>query len=307
MDQANAPVLVTGGTGKQGGAVLHELRKRGIPVRALVRDPSGEKVAALGELGVELAKGDLNDAVSLRPACVGVRAVFSVQMPDMTDLLSDLELTQARNLIEAAKAEGVPHFVQSSVSGTAERENAPGWSEGRWHATHMGHYWDMKAAVEASVRDAGFQRWTIVRPAFFMENFIRPSFLFANWTEDRLLTAIRPDTELAMVAVHDIGVAVAMAVENPDRFNGLQLELAGDRLSMREVAAVLSDTMGIDLEAPDLSADEAISAGMMPVLVVGQEWSNEMPAPARAAFAHELGIATTDFRQWAEATLVPRG
>lgn len=306
-DQIDAPVLVTGATGKQGGAVARELLVRGVPVRALVRDPSSEKAETLRAFGVELVKGDLNEPTTLRSACAGVRAVFSVQMPDMSDLSSDLELAQARNLIEAAKAGDVPQFVQSSVSGTAEREAAPGWKEGRWHRTHMGHYWDTKAAVEALVRNAGFHDWTIVRPAFFMENFIRPSFLFANWTEDRLITAIKPDTEISMVAVRDIGVAVATAIEHPERFNRVELELAGDRLSMKAIAAVLSDTMNIDLKAPDLTVDEAVAAGMMPALVVGQEWSNEMPAPARPAFAHALDIPTTGFPQWAKETLAPQG
>ena len=68
----------------------------------------------------------------------------------------------------------------------------------------------------------------------------RPSFLFANGTEDRLLTAVRPNTELAMVAVRDFGVAVATAIEHPYRFDRVELELAGDRSSMKKIPAVLS-------------------------------------------------------------------
>ena len=305
VDEEMSPALVTGATGKQGGAVARALVNLGIPVRALVRDATTPKAEALSVLGIELIQGDLNDVDSLRTACRGVRAVFSVQMPDISNPLSDSEKVQAANLVNVAKIEGVPHFIQSTSSGTKHRGSAPGWDEGRWHKTHMGHYWDSKAAIEELVREAGFPNWTIIRPAFFMENFVRPSFLFANWTEDRLLTAIKPDTRIAMVSVADIGMAVAAAIADPSRFNRVELELAGDCLTMRQIAAVLSDALDVLLSAPDLTVDEAIAQGMMPVLVVGQEWTNEMPAPARPEFAHALGVPTTDFRAWAQETLTP--
>ena len=64
-------VLVTGGTGFIGPHVVHALRARDIPVRALVRDPA--RASRLGSWCAELATGDVTDAASLGAACEPVR------------------------------------------------------------------------------------------------------------------------------------------------------------------------------------------------------------------------------------------
>lgn len=300
MNQQNQPpVLVTGATGKQGGAVVQALLKQGNIIRALVRDPQSKAATTLEELGVQLVRGDMRDKASLLEALVGVRSVFSVQSPDMNDMGSDTEQVQGRNLVEAAKAANVRQFVHSSVSGAGDyHRNAPGWEAGRWDV----HYWESKAYTEGLVRHAGFPFWTIIKPAFFMENFIRPSFLFANWVEDRLLTILQPDTAISLVAVRDIGTAAVAAINDPEPFNKVELEFAGDRLTMTQIAQVLADAWSIPLEAPAYSPEEAIAHGMMPVFVPGQQWLNEIGSPARPAEAQALGIPVTDFRTWAIQT-----
>lgn len=297
--QNQPPVLVTGATGKQGGAVVQTLLKQGSTVRALVRNPHSKAATALEELGVQLIQGDLRDKASLPEALADVRAVFSVQSPDMSDMSSDTEQVQGRNLVEAAKAANVTQFVHSSVSGAGDyHRTAPGWTEGRWDV----HYWESKAYTEELVRNAGFPFWTIIKPAFFMENFIRPSFLFANWVEDRLLTILQPDTAVSLVAVRDIGAAAVAAINDPESFNGAEIEFASDRLTMNEIARVLADAWKIPVEAPAYSPEEAIAEGMMPVFIPGQQWLNEVGSPARPAEAQALGVPVTDFRAWAIQT-----
>ena len=257
---------------------------------------------ALGALGAGLVLGDLDDRGSLVAAATGARAVFSVQTPDMADLYSDSEQVHGKNFVEAARAAGVAQFVHSSVSGAGEyHRNAPGWEEGRWN----GHYWESKAYTEELVRAAGFEYWTTIKPAFFMENFVRPSFLFANWVEDRLFTAVAAETRFPLVAVRDIGAAGAAIVDDPERFDGVDVELAGDYLTMAEVAEVLSDALGTRIGAPSLSPAEALEQGLMAELVNSQEWMNEVGSPARPEHARELGLATTDFKTWADETLRP--
>lgn len=296
------PVLVTGATGKQGGAVARALLTAGTPVWALVRDLHAEGAKTLEALGASLTLGDLNDPASLLSAATGVRSVFSVQTPDMDDLAADSEKIRGKNLVEAALAAGVSQFVHTSVSGAGEyHRNAAGWKEGRWDE----HYWESKAFIDELVRTAGFRYWTVIKPAFFMENFIRPSFLFANWVEDRFFTALAADTWLPVVAVQDIGAAGAAIINDPEKFNTLDVELAGDYLSMTEVAQTLSDVLGTEIAAPSLTPAEALEQGLMAELVNSQEWVNEVGSPARPEHAHALGLTTTDFRSWASQTLQP--
>ncbi|MDT7805559.1 MAG: hypothetical protein QOI78_8992 [Actinomycetota bacterium] len=295
-----SPVLVTGATGKQGGATARALLAAGVEVRALVRDPGTERAEAVRALGAELVPGDLYDPGSLGPALEGVRGVFSVQLPDMTDLEGDSEWVQGRNLVDAARDAGVPQFVHTSVSGAGQHRAAPGWDEGRWKS--MEHYFETKTAIQDRVREAGFAHWTVLKPGFFMENFIPPSFLFPHGVGGGIVTIIKPETELALIAVDDIGAAAAAAFADPARFDGVELELASERRTMAGVAEVLSRAFGVELTAPDLTAEEAMAAGA-PAFTLRHEWQNEIGHPADPKFARDLGIPLTSFTDWAGAHL----
>ncbi|NTX52055.1 NmrA family NAD(P)-binding protein [Myxococcus sp. CA039A] len=293
-------VLVTGATGRQGGAAARALRADGVAVRALVRNLEAPAVAGLRGHGVEIASGNLDDPPSLRAACRGVDAVFSVQTPDLKDLGGDSETRHGRNLVEAALAERVPQFVHTSVSGAGDHHRGvPGWKEGRWKT--LEHYWESKAYLDELVKDAGFPHWTVLRPSMFMENFVRPSFLFANWVENRLLTVLKPDTRLSLIAVDDIGKAVARIIAEPERFDGRNLELAGDVRSLREISAVLSEAWKTKVEAPDLTPEEALAQGLLPAFVNSQRYLNENPSPARPDEARALGLSPRTFAQWVHA------
>src|SRR5689334_8844849 len=152
MSTHSASVLVTGATGRQGGATARALLAAGVPVRALVRDPATDRAAAVAALGAELVEGDLRDPASLVAAARGARAVFSVQMPELRGDTWDFEseLAQGVNLIGAALAAGVPQFVHTSVSGAGRHEEAPGWAEGRWAA--MERVYLPKAGMQDRVR-----------------------------------------------------------------------------------------------------------------------------------------------------------
>ena len=71
--------LVTGATGRQGGAVARRLLKRAHRVRALTRDPDKPAAKALAEMGAEVVRGDLDQRASVERALEGVYGVFSVQ------------------------------------------------------------------------------------------------------------------------------------------------------------------------------------------------------------------------------------
>jgi uncharacterized protein YbjT (DUF2867 family) len=302
MPTETAPVLVTGATGRQGGATARALLAAGIPVRALVRDKSAQRAKAVEALGAELVTGDLHDRNSIVRAATGARAVFSVQMPAYTPDGFDFagEVVQGTNLVEGAKAAGVPQFVHTSVSGAGQHIEEPGWAEGRWAVEPS---LSAKSAVQDRVRAAGFPHWTLLKPGTFMENF-HPSmaYMFPRGVEGGLVTVLRPHTRLSLVAVHDIGAAAAAAVLAPERFDGVELELASDYLSMTQIADVLSGALGTPLAAPDMTEEEAVTAGM-PAMGASLEWMNVAGQPGRPQYATDLGIPLTSFEQWAREHL----
>ncbi|MFF4053427.1 NmrA/HSCARG family protein [Streptomyces chartreusis] len=299
MVSRSAPVLVTGATGRQGGATAQALLAAGFPVRALVRDSSSARAQTIEAFGAELVAGDLLNRDSVARAVEGTRAVFSVQMPPATAEGFDfgLEAVQGINLIEAARAAGVSHYVQSTVSGAGEHTGFPGWAQGRW--AHMEPYYAAKSRIQDHLREVGFAYWTLLKPGFFMDNLL-PSvrFFFPRGIEGGLVSIVKPSSRMSLVAVRDIGTAAAAALSEPERFNKVELELASDYLSMTEIAEVLTRVLGVPLSAPDMTVEEAIAAGM-PRVGAAHELYNVVGQPARPQYARDLGIPLTSFEEWA--------
>jgi uncharacterized protein YbjT (DUF2867 family) len=294
------PVLVSGATGKQGGAVARALLTAGESVRALVRNPQSVPSRRLAELGAVLVQGDLDDVGSIKDAAAEARAVFSVQMPDMADLMGDLEVRHGRNLIEGSRAAGVEQIVHTSISGAGSMDLRD-YDEDRWGA-YPRHYYTSKIAIERLAKEAGFAQWTLLRPTAFMENLIRPSYYFADFTSDRILTAVDPDAPVAFVAVSDIGAAAAVAFADPARFNGVELELASDVLTYREVARIMSDALGTTITPPG-GAEQARADGLLPEMAKAQEFAYRNRAVVNPEMAQAMGIRTTSFQQWVRDNL----
>ncbi len=291
------PVLVTGATGQQGGIVARRLLADGVQVRALVRRPTADAARAIEAAGAELVVGDLTDRPSLDPALDGVRAVFSLQSPDINDLGSDVERINGLNLVDAAREAGVEQFVHSSVAGLgAFLEQAAAGGAEAWGEPH---YWHSKAAVGLALPDAGFRSWTEFRPAFFTSNLVRPSIWYENLTGESLVTALDPDKPLAVFAPQDIGTAVAAALADPARFHEQVIELAGELLSLKEMAAALT-AAGEPTHVETVTPDQGKARGMLPQLMDNQLGMNNRPITFDPTVTETFGIPLTTFADWAK-------
>lgn len=221
-------ILVTGATGHQGGAALRHLAERSFAVRALTRDPDGPNARKLAGQKAEIVKGDLEDQSSLTRALDGVYGVYSVQNSHQAGV--EGEIRQGINLADAAKRAGITQFVYSSVGSADQNTGIP--------------HFDSKFRMEEHIRRTGM-RVTIVRPVFFMENWLGMRDMIAN---GRLELPLEPETRLQMVAVDDIGGVVALAFEHPGKWQDRTFELAGDELSMSELAQTFTRFIGRDVQ-----------------------------------------------------------
>jgi uncharacterized protein YbjT (DUF2867 family) len=235
MAQADKLILVTGATGTQGGATVLSLLETGFRVRALVRNPDAENARAMAVRGVELAKGDWNDQASLVASMAGAYGAFSVQRPDTDG--SDSERRHGFALIKAAREAGIQHFVHTSVCEAGKHSAFPRWETGYWGRSYWLDKWD----VEEAVRAAGFPLWTVLKPAFIMENYVAPkvSHMFPHLSEGTILSALHPSSRLQLVAAESIGAFAQAAFSEPKRFNEQNIDLATEALTMDEVAATL--------------------------------------------------------------------
>ncbi|UCG57629.1 MAG: NmrA/HSCARG family protein [Phycisphaerales bacterium] len=274
-------ILVTGATGQQGGAVARELLARGYSVRAMTRKPDGEKAQALAKLGAEVVQGDLDDVASLQRAIKGVWGVFAVQ--NTWEAGVETEEAQGKRLAEVSKEGGVHHFVYSSV-GSAHR------------STGIPHF-DNKWRVEETVRGLGFPSHTIIRPVFFMDNFVSPWFK-PGIDEGKLMVGIKPSTVLQMIAVEDIGKYGAWAFDNHQRLNSRAIDIAGDARTMPEAAEIIGSAVGKTVEFAQAPIEEVRK--FSEDFAVMLEWFDAVGYDADiAGLSEESGIRPTTLAKWA--------
>jgi uncharacterized protein YbjT (DUF2867 family) len=288
-------ILVTGATGTQGRAAAAAAQGAGLDVVALVRHGGADRARALVDSDTAIAEGDLDDIESLRSACAGCSAVFSVQLAPLAD--PDSERRQARNLIDAAASAGVQHFVHTSVSGTSWRARYPHVDPGV-----LRNYWDSKEDVEAMVRDAGFPAFTILKPALMMENFIAPKvdWLFPHLRHGELLIGTGSETMVALIAATDVGLATVAALADLRRFNGAEIELAGDALTIPAIASVIESVSGRPVKPQCVSPQEVDARLGERSWSATHQWLGPVGYPARPEHAAAYGLSTTTFAQWAQ-------
>ena len=281
MQKGTDVVLVTGATGHQGGAVARQLLSRGHRVRALTRKPQGEAAKALAGLGAEVVPGELDDGGSLEKALRGAWGVFSVQ--NTWEAGVEGEERQGKSLAELARKAGVSHFVYTSVGSAHRRTGIP--------------HFENKARIEQTVRALGFPSHTILRPVFFMENWISPGFK-PSLMEGKLAIGIRPDTPLQMIAVDDIGAYGLKAFEQHAELNRREIDIAGDEHTMPEAARILGQAMGRSLAFVQVPIEEVrkFSADFAVML----EWFDRVGYDVHIrSRSREFGIRPTSLADWA--------
>jgi uncharacterized protein YbjT (DUF2867 family) len=233
-------VLVTGATGNVGSQVVRELRGRGIPVRAFVRDP--EKAG-----DVDVAIGDFADAASIRRALESVDRVFlsSGDGPDKP--------AHEAAVVDASAAAGVELIVKASTLGADPGSPLPALA---WNGRSEGHL--RRSGVPA----------VVLQSSFYMTNLLAAAEQVRHSGQ---LMAPAGDGRVAMIDPRDVA-AVAAAVLAGDGHAGRTYRLTGpDAITYERVAAELGRAAGSEVRFVDVPEDAAreglIAAGMPDWLV----------------------------------------
>jgi uncharacterized protein YbjT (DUF2867 family) len=271
-------ILITGVTGKQGGAVAHALQGSGFRLRGLTRKPESEQATALAADGVDIVKGDLDDEATLRRALAGVWGVFGVQ--NTWEAGVEREEAQGKRVATLARDAGVEHYVYTSVGSAHKRTGIP--------------HFDNKWRIEETVRSLRFPSHVILRPVFFMENLLAPYSLQG----DTLTWALDPGTRLQMIAVEDIGFFGARAFTDAAGLNRREIDLAGDARTMPEVARILTEALGRPIAFTRTPIESVRQYSEDTALML--EWFERVGYSADiGSLEHEFGLALTKLPDWA--------
>lgn len=222
-------ILVTGATGKTGGAAAQSLLKRGASIRVLVRDAG--KASALKEAGAELVIGNASDWDVVAKAMDGVDRALLI-LPN-----SDEQVAQEAQFVDLAKEAGVKHLVKMS-----SMEAVPGTTN-PIPSIHV--------QSENYIRDSGLP-WTFIKPNFFMQNLMGSA---ATIKEQNKFFMPMKDGKTAMADVRDLGEAMAVVLTE-DGHEGQSYELTGpELLSFADVADRFSQALGRKIEYVDVPMD----------------------------------------------------
>jgi uncharacterized protein YbjT (DUF2867 family) len=236
-------ILVVGATGLLGGRIVKKLLAQGRPVRISVRpDSPSEALAKQGmatsaiELvaaGAQVVSGDLRDRPSLDAACQGIDTLITTANSVLRDNdIEGVDLNGNFNLIKAAEAAGVKHFIFTSINSSDPNSPDP--------------FGRAKGLVEQRLRESGLT-YTILKPGIFME-------IWVGMTVGMPLQAGRPitlvgqgDHRHAFVSIADVADYAVTAVDNPAARNADIFIGSPEACSWTEVVQTVGDVLSTQL------------------------------------------------------------
>jgi NAD(P)H dehydrogenase (quinone) len=231
---SEAEILVSGATGRTGGAAIDELLKMGRGVRAYVRSDD-ERAAALRQRGVDIAVGDFTDIDDIRAAMEGIRSAYFLHP------LAPGIIGAAAYFAQAAKEAGVQAIVNMSQI-SARRESTSHAAQDHW--------------ISERVFDWSGVPTTHLRPTFFADWLVYPHFAKEIWAKKKIEFPFENGRH-APIATDDQGRVIAHILAHPEGHEGKVYTLHGPvEMNHTEIAAVMSEVLGAKIEYAPTSIEE---------------------------------------------------
>jgi uncharacterized protein YbjT (DUF2867 family) len=229
-------VLMVGATGRHASLVLDELNKRGVEVRALVRNEERAQVAR-NNGAVDTVVGDLTKPASLARAVAGMDGVFHIG-PGHSAGEADMGLA----MVDAARTGGVRKFVFSGVIHPS--------------ISAMTNHGAAKLPVEEALYSSELD-FTVLQPARFMQNFER------SWNaiveHDRLPQPYSLTAKMCSVDYRDVAEVAAIALSGEELSYGTFELCAPGMQDTYETASLLSEVLGRPITAVQTPLDQFAS------------------------------------------------
>lgn len=221
-------VLVTGGTGKTGGALVQLLRRREVTVRVGSRNPPATQPDAV--------RLDWYDDTTYRAALHGMDQVFLVPPPAAID-----PVPLVGPFLTEAERSGVRRVVL--LGSAIEFPDAPGRLE-----------------LEDRVRQTG--GWVLLRASGFMQNFLRPYPVARHIHERGEIRTSARSGRVGWIDTRDVAASAGAVLAGPGQDRDDDYVLTGPQaLSYSEAAGIIAAECGRPVAVIDADVDE-VAAGL---------------------------------------------
>ena len=302
-------IAVVGATGAQGGGLARAILADPagpFVVRALTRKPDSEAAKKLAAAGAEVVAADLDDRASLERAFAGASKAFCVT--NFWEHFSpEREMTQAKNLADAAAAAGVGHAIWSTLEDTRKwvpltDDRMPTLME-KYKVPHF----DSKGESDRFFADAGVPT-TLLYTSFYWDNLIHFG-MAPRRGEDGKLSFVLPmgGAKLPGIAVEDIGRAALGIFRTGGEFVGRSVGIAGEHLTGAEMAATLGEFLGEEVVHAAVPPEVYRTFGFPGAEDLGnmfqfnRDFSAEFCGVRNVAATRKLVPGLLDFKGWLAA------
>lgn len=229
-------ILVTGAAGFLGNNVVRRLAEQGKPVRAMVRNvDKAEKRLADVKDKIEIVQGDVADREGLKTLMRDVSTVIhlvAIALEKGGQTYEAVNYQGTVNVVDAAKAAGVPRFIYMSQNGA--------------DPNHFSRFLRSKGRAQEYVASSGLQ-WTALRPSVIFGT--QDEFFNSIARMVRLTPLVFPNigggtAQFQPVSVHDVAEATVRCVDNDDTI-GKAFPLGGPEvLTLKEIEQRILKAMG---------------------------------------------------------------
>jgi uncharacterized protein YbjT (DUF2867 family) len=286
------PVLIVGATGILGSNITRRLLARGAAVRILVR--AGSEYEPLQEAGAEVVFGDLKEPASLGPALVGVTRVLSTANSAMrggADNVQSIEIEGNRNLIDAARHEGVDQFVFVSALGASLDSPSP--------------FMRGKAMTEEYLKASGVP-YTILAPNIFMEGWIGMIVGLPVETGRPVTLVGEGRRRHTFVSIEDVASLAVAALDNPAALNQW-IPIAGPAaVSWTEIVESCGRALGQPLNVERVEPGAPLPGLPLPVSELMAAFETYDTELDMRETARRFGISLTPVDAFVRRTFTPQ-
>jgi uncharacterized protein YbjT (DUF2867 family) len=299
-------IAVFGATGAQGGslarAILNDTSRR-FALRAITRKPGGAAALELASRGADIVTADLDDAPSVERALEGAHGAYFVTN-FWEHFSADKELAQARTLAAGAAHTGIRHVIWSTLEDTRQFLPADGARmpvlQGRFNVPHL----DAKGEADHIFGQLRVPT-TYLRISFYWENLIYFGLGPKPEADGTLAMAMPMGTaKLPGIAVEDIGKAALGLLTRGSDFIGKTVGIAGECLTVAEMAAALAVALGRPVRCRTVSPEQYRALGFPGADELGnmfqfmRDFEREFTGARSLDLSRELNPGVQTFADW---------